>query len=182
MHQYAVKVRRHTPWSRVRCHGSHECWFTHRQFHSRRHSLRITLKSTTLWCTCAVVTREPWNHENGANDVWALTAYCLNYKIWIWFSSIRERFGLSKLHSSHQRNQNFTILSVVDCLLYLMLKRRSDMAFIFVPGGDGFVSWEPEGRCCRSKMFHWEPEGTIAIDFVQQYRPSGSQWNIFELQ
>ena len=36
----------------VRCHGSHECWFTHRQFHgqfhSRRHSLRITLKSTTL--------------------------------------------------------------------------------------------------------------------------------------
>ena len=36
----------------VRCHGSHECWFTHRQFHSqfhlRRHSLRITLKYTTL--------------------------------------------------------------------------------------------------------------------------------------
>ena len=38
----------------VRCHGSHECWFTHRQFHSqfhsRRHSLRITLKYTTLVC------------------------------------------------------------------------------------------------------------------------------------
>ena len=38
----------------VRCHGSHECWFTHRQFHSqfhsRWHSLRITLKSTTLVC------------------------------------------------------------------------------------------------------------------------------------
>ena len=37
-----------------RCHGSHECWFTHRQFHSqfhsRRHSLRITLKYTTLVC------------------------------------------------------------------------------------------------------------------------------------
>ena len=36
----------------VCCHGSHECWFTHRQFHSqfhsRRHSLRITLKYTTL--------------------------------------------------------------------------------------------------------------------------------------
>ena len=46
---YAVKVRRHTPWSRVRCHG---CRFTnsqfHSQFHSRRHSLRITLKYTTL--------------------------------------------------------------------------------------------------------------------------------------
>ena len=47
--QYAVKVRRHTPWSRVSCHG---CRFTHRQFHSpfhsRRYSLRITLKCTTL--------------------------------------------------------------------------------------------------------------------------------------
>ena len=47
---YAVKVIRHTPWSRVRCHGSHECWFTHSQFHSRRHSLCITLKYTTLVC------------------------------------------------------------------------------------------------------------------------------------
>ena len=43
--EYAVKVRRHSPWSRVRCHG---CRFTHCQFHSRRHSLRITLKYTTL--------------------------------------------------------------------------------------------------------------------------------------
>ena len=46
---YAVKVRHHTPWSRVRCHG---CRFTHSkfhsQFHSRWHSLRITLKYTTL--------------------------------------------------------------------------------------------------------------------------------------
>ena len=44
-----IEVRRHTPWSRVRCHG---CWLTHSQFHSqfhsRRHSLRITLKYTTL--------------------------------------------------------------------------------------------------------------------------------------
>ena len=36
----------------VHCHGSQECWFTLCQFccqfHSRRHSLRITLKSTTL--------------------------------------------------------------------------------------------------------------------------------------
>ena len=37
-------------------------------------SLRITLKSTTL-CACAVVTREPRNRDNGASDVWALTAY-----------------------------------------------------------------------------------------------------------
>ena len=44
----AVTCRDHM----VHCHGSHECWFTHRQFHSqfhsRRHSLRITLKYTTL--------------------------------------------------------------------------------------------------------------------------------------
>ena len=36
----------------VHCHGSQECWFTlcqfRCQFHSRWHSLRITLKSTTL--------------------------------------------------------------------------------------------------------------------------------------
>ena len=64
--QYAVKVRRHTPWSRVCCHGSHSCWFTHRQFHSqfhsRRHSLRITLKYTTLACMCSsnTWTMKPW--------------------------------------------------------------------------------------------------------------------------
>ena len=36
----------------VHCHGSQECWFTlcqfRCQFHLRRHSLRITLKSTTF--------------------------------------------------------------------------------------------------------------------------------------
>ena len=37
--------RRHSPWPLVHCHG---CWFTHSQFHSRRYSLRITLKYTTL--------------------------------------------------------------------------------------------------------------------------------------
>ena len=62
----------------VRCHGSHECWFTHRQFHSqfhsRRHSLRITLKYTTLVCMRSIVTREPRNRDNGASDGWALTA------------------------------------------------------------------------------------------------------------
>ena len=59
--------RRHTPWSRVRYHG---CRFTHSKFHSRRHSLRITLKYTTL-----VWMRSSWNRDNGASDVWALTAY-----------------------------------------------------------------------------------------------------------
>ena len=72
----AVEVRRHAPWSRVRCHG---CWLTHSQFNSRRHSLRITLKYTTLVriIACALVSREPWNHDNGASDVWASTAYSL---------------------------------------------------------------------------------------------------------
>ena len=68
---YTVKDRRHTPWSCVRCHG---CRFTHSQFHSRWHSLRINL-NIQHWCPCAVVTREPWNRDNRASDVWALTAY-----------------------------------------------------------------------------------------------------------
>ena len=46
----------------VRCHWSHECWFTHRQFHSKfhsrsLHSLRITSWNLQHWCTCAAVTR-----------------------------------------------------------------------------------------------------------------------------
>ena len=73
--QYAVKVRRHTPWSRVRCH---ECWFTHRQFHSqfhsRRHSLRITLKYTTLVRVRSgyAWTMIPWQRSE---DAWSSTAY-----------------------------------------------------------------------------------------------------------
>ena len=66
--QYAVKVRRHTPWSRVRCHG---CRFSHSQFHSqihsRRHSLRITLKYTTL-----VRMRSSNDHENIQWSEWRL--------------------------------------------------------------------------------------------------------------
>ena len=81
MHQeYPVKVRRHTPWSRVRCHGSHECWFTHSQFHSqshsRRHSLRITLKYTTLvhMRSGYAWTMKSWQQNKwrlGFNSVWA---------------------------------------------------------------------------------------------------------------
>ena len=72
---YAVKVRRHTPWSRVRCHG---CWFTHSQFHSQfhswRYSLRITLKYTTLvrMCSGYAWTMKPWQRSEwhlGFNSV-----------------------------------------------------------------------------------------------------------------
>ena len=77
-HQYAVKVRHHTPWSRVRCHG---CWLTHSQFHShfhsRRHSLRITLKYTTLMCmrSSYAWTMKPWQRSKwhlGFNSVYAV--------------------------------------------------------------------------------------------------------------
>ena len=50
----------------VHCHGSQECWFTfcqcRCQFHSRRHSLRITLKSTILvhMCSSYAWTRKSW--------------------------------------------------------------------------------------------------------------------------
>ena len=69
--QYAVKVRRHTPWSRVRCHG---CRFTHSRFHSWWYSLCITLKYTIL-VRMRISPDEPARHDNGASDVWALTAY-----------------------------------------------------------------------------------------------------------
>ena len=73
----------------VRC-GSQECWITlcqfHCQFHSRWHSLRITLKSTTLVCMRRV-TCEPRNRDNGAGDVWALTAYKKAVHF-IWYSPV----------------------------------------------------------------------------------------------
>ena len=57
----------------VRCHGSHECWFTHRQchsqFHSRWHSLRITLKSTTLVC---MRRSNAWTTKSWQRSEWRL--------------------------------------------------------------------------------------------------------------
>ena len=50
-------------------------WFTLCQFHSRWHSLHITLKSTTLVC---IRSRNVWNTkpwQRSYSDVWALTAY-----------------------------------------------------------------------------------------------------------
>ena len=57
----------------VRCHGSHECWFTHRQFHSqfhsRWHSLCITLKSTTLVC---MRSSNAWTTKSWQRSEWRL--------------------------------------------------------------------------------------------------------------
>ena len=57
----------------VCCHGSHECWFTHRQFHSqfhsRRHSLRITLKYTTLVC---MRSSNAWTKKSWQRSEWRL--------------------------------------------------------------------------------------------------------------
>ena len=74
--QCAVEVRRHTPWSCVRCRG---CWPTHSQFHSqfllRRHSLCITLKYTTLvrMRSSYAWTMKPWQRNEwrlGFNSVY----------------------------------------------------------------------------------------------------------------
>ena len=43
--QYAVGVKCHTPWSRVRSHGG---WFTHSQFHSQFHSRRYSLRISLI--------------------------------------------------------------------------------------------------------------------------------------
>ena len=76
------------PWSRVCCHG---CRFTHSQFHSRRYSLRITLKYTIL-VRMRISLREPARHDNGASDVWALTAHTKSCKPH-WFGRHLHAFG-----------------------------------------------------------------------------------------
>ena len=69
----------------VRCRGSQECGsrFVNFacQFHWRWHSLPITLKSTTLlFMRSSNAWTSPRNRDNGASDVWALTAYTI-----LWF-------------------------------------------------------------------------------------------------
>ena len=57
----------------VHCHGSQECWFTLCQFccqfYSRRHSLRITLKSTTL---VHMPSRYAWTRKSWQWSEWPL--------------------------------------------------------------------------------------------------------------
>ena len=67
-----VTIRDHV----VRCRASQECGsrFVNFACKWRWHSFRITLKSKHC-CSCAVVMCEPGNRDNGASDVWALTAY-----------------------------------------------------------------------------------------------------------
>ena len=63
----------------VRCYGSQECWFTHRQFHSqfhsRRHSLCITLNYTTLVCmrSSNAWTTKPWQRSLWRLGFWVFT-------------------------------------------------------------------------------------------------------------
>ena len=75
----------------VRCHGSHECWFTHRQFHSqfhsRRHSLRITLKSTTLvhMRSGYAWTMKSWQRSEwrlGFHSVLVNLDHCITVSLW----------------------------------------------------------------------------------------------------
>ena len=62
---YAVKVRRHRSWSRGPLSWIPGMWFTLCQFHRRRHSFRITLKSTTLLFmrSSNVWTTKPWQRS-----------------------------------------------------------------------------------------------------------------------
>ena len=65
----------------VRCCGSQECGSRNVnfacKFHRRSHRVRITQKSTSLQhcCSCAEGMCEPRNRDNGASDLWTLTAY-----------------------------------------------------------------------------------------------------------
>ena len=70
----------------VHCHGSQECWFTlcqfRCQFHSWRHSLRITLKSTTL---VDMRSRYAWTTKSWQRSKWRLG---FNSIFLVWFLSI----------------------------------------------------------------------------------------------
>ena len=79
---YAVKVKRHRPWSRGPLSWIPGMWFTLCQFHlsiscamACSHQIFAELWNLQHCCSCAVVTSEPRNGDNGASDVWALTAY-----------------------------------------------------------------------------------------------------------
>ena len=90
----------------IRCHGSQECWFTHRQFHSqfhsRRHSLRITLKYTTLvhMRSSYAWTRKSWQRSEWR---WALTAYVHDFEIGnTYFAYTEETESSSRTSTKHQ--------------------------------------------------------------------------------
>ena len=82
--QYAVKVRRHMPWSRGPL-----SWIPGMLVHALSISFATAQSSHNSeiynnWCTCAVGTREPGNHDNGTSDVWTLTAYWSEWNfIWL---------------------------------------------------------------------------------------------------
>ena len=67
-------------------------WFTLCKFLTRKH------ESSHNTCPVQVGMREPGNHDNGASDVWALTAYCIdilpgNQTLKCGFHGARERFA-----------------------------------------------------------------------------------------
>ena len=51
-------------------------WFTLCKFHTRWHESSHNSEIYNIGArACTVGMREPGNHDNGASDVWALTAY-----------------------------------------------------------------------------------------------------------
>ena len=62
--EYAVKVRRHNSWSHGPLSWIPGMWFTQCKFRNLQHC-----------CSCALGMCEPRNRDNGASDLWTLTAY-----------------------------------------------------------------------------------------------------------
>ena len=94
-----------TTWSvGRRCRGSQECgsrnvnfackfhWRWHAVFGSSHNS-----ENLQQWCTCAVGLREPGNHDNGASDLWTLTAYWSTIKM-SYIPTIQGYVGLCRMH------------------------------------------------------------------------------------
>ena len=76
---YAVNVKRHNV---VRCRGSQECGSRNVnfacKFHWRWHAVFGSSHNSeicNIGARATVGLREPGNHDNGASDLWTLTAY-----------------------------------------------------------------------------------------------------------
>ena len=83
----------------VHCHGFQECWFTvcqfRCQFHPRWHSLRITLKSTTL---VHMRSRYAWTRKSWQRSEWRLD-----------FNSVFCGLSLDYLLKAHVHNREWHV-------------------------------------------------------------------------
>ena len=152
-----VEVRRHTPWSCVRCHG---CWLTQSiSFATTQSSHNWNIQH---WCACAVVTREPWNHDNGVSYVWASTAYvlqCFKNKTMKWLKV------------------NYWSFSFIGSFVYNLLCKMKPLKFTewthyikMLSFPDHKLNWP---KCIEFIVFGWETKSYITLFRISWNSKSG---------